>query len=180
MVLRFLAAGLLVGLAFYCSGQDPKAVTSSNDKHETLEGLHKTIERLRVENQQLRERLSVLEKRVGAQSIQDHLVQEEQRIENVQAQLVAIGEKESPLQLRLAEIDEQLRPGNIDQMLIAGSLRPEEVREATRQRLTSEQKRIRSQLELLHQSRTHLQSSLSVTEMLVQNLRLRLQKDLQP
>jgi len=107
-------------------------------------------------------------------------VREEQRVENLLAQLVVIGEKEAPLQGRLAEIEEQLRPENIDRLPISGSLRPEEVREATRRQLTSEQNRVRSQIELLQQSRTRLQSSLSVTEMLVQNLRLKLQTVLHP
>ena len=170
-----LSVWLLVAFALNCSAQE-----SSKDKPVTLEGMHKTIEKLRTENERLRARVSELEKRVDAQTIRDRLVQEEQRIENLLAQLVAIGEKEAPLQSRLAEIDEQLRPENIDQMTISGSLRPEEVREGTRRRLTGEQNRLRSQIELLQQSRTRLQSSLSVTEMLVQNLRLKLQTVLRP
>ena len=171
IILCVLAAGLLVGFSFNCIAQD---------KVETPEGLRKTIERLRTENERLRARVSELEKRVDAQSIRDRLVQEEQRVENLLAQLVAIGEKEAPLQSRLAEIDEELRSENIDRMQISGSLRPEEVREATRRRLTSEQNRLRSQIDLLQQSRTRLQSSLTVTEMLIQNLRLKLQTVLRP
>lgn len=182
IILCFLAAGLLVGFSINCIAQEPQsnAASPGKDKPETLEGMRKAIERLRTENERLRGRVSELEKRVDAQSVRDRLVQEEQRVENLLAQLVAIGEKEAPLQSRLAELDEQLRPENIDQMPIAGSLRPEEVRESTRRRLTSEQNRLRSQLELLQQSRTRLQSSLSVTEMLVQNLRLKLQTVLRP
>lgn len=180
--LCFLATGLLVGFSFKCLAQESQssAAPPSKDKPVTLEGMRKMIERLRTENERLRARVSELEKRVDAQSIRDRLLQEEQRIENLLAQLVAIGEKEAPLQSRLAEIDEQLRPENINQMPLAGSLRPEEVRESTRRRLTSEQTRLRSQVELLQQSRTRLQSSLSVTEMLVQNLRLKLQTVLRP
>lgn len=142
--------------------------------------MQKTIEKLRTENEQLRARVAELEKRVDAQAIRDRLVQEEQRVENLLAQLVAIGEKEAPLQSRLSEIDEQLRPENIEQLPISGSLRPEEVRESTQRRLTGEQSRVRSQVELLQQSRMRLQSSLSVTEMLVQNLRLKLQTLVRP
>ena len=182
IILCVVATGLLVGFSFNCIAQESQsnAASPSKDKPETLEGLRKTIERLRTENERLRARVSDLEKRVDAQSIRDRLVQEEQRIENLLAQLVAIGEKEAPLQSRIQELDEQLRTENIDQMQIAGSLRPEEVREATRRRLTAEQNRVRSQLELLQQSRLRLQSSLSVTEMLVQNLRLKLQTVLRP
>ena len=181
-ILCVLATGLLAGFSILCVAQEPQgnAAAPSKDKPDTLYGMRKTIERLKTENERLRARVSELEKRVDAQSIRDRLVQEEQRVENLLAQLVVIGEKEAPLQSRLVEIDEQLRSENIDQMPVGGSLRPEEVREATRRRLASEQSRLRSQLELLQQSRMRLQSSLSVTEMLVQNLRLKLQTVVRP
>jgi hypothetical protein len=182
IVLSLAASGLLIGFSINANGQEPKHMPTSHGqgKGEELVRLRKAIEKLRTENERLRARVSELEKRVDAQSIRDRLVQEEQRVENLLAQLVAIGEKEAPLQSRLGEIAEQLRPENIDQLPISGSLRPEEVREATRRQLTSEQNRLRSQLELLQQSRMRLQSSLSVTEMLVQSLRLRLQSVLRP
>lgn len=175
IILCILCTGLLVAFALNCSAQE-----SSKDKPETLEGMRKTIERLKTENERLRTKVAELEKRVDAQAIRDRLMQEEQRVENLLAQLVVIGEKEAPLQSRLAEIDEQLRSENIDQMPISGSLRPEQVREAARRQLTSEQNRLRSQIDLLQQSRTRLQSSLAVTEMLVQNLRLKLQTVVRP
>lgn len=181
-ILFVLATGLLIGFSFNCIAQEPQnnVASASKDKSVTVEGMQKTIERLKAENERLRAKVSELEKRVDAQAIRDRLVQEEQRVENLLAQLVAIGEKEAPLQSRLAEIDEQMRPENIEQLPISGSLRPEEVREATRRRLTGEQTRVRSQIELLQQSRMRLQSSLSVTEMLVQNLRLKLQTLVRP
>lgn len=181
-ILCVLATGLLAGFSFTCIAQEPQsnAAPAGKEKPESVETMRKTIERLKTENGQLRAKVSELEKRVDAHAIRDRLVQEEQRIENLLAQLVVIGEKEAPIQSRLAEIDEQMRPENIDQLPISGSLRPEEVREATRRRLTGEQTRLRSQIELLQQSRMRLQSSLSVTEMLVQNLRLKLQTVLRP
>lgn len=181
-ILFVLATGLLSGFSFNCLAQDLQSPAASpkKDKPVTLESMQKTIEGLRTENEKLRARVSELEKRVDAQAVRDRMVQEEQRIENLLAQLVAIGEKEAPLQSRLAEIDEELRTENLEQTPIGGSLRPEEVREATRRRLTGEQTRLRSQVELLQQSRMRLQSSLSVTEMLVQNLRLRLQSLVRP
>jgi hypothetical protein len=108
------------------------------------------------------------------------MTQEEQRVENLLSQLVVIGEKESALQSRMDEVNEQLRPENIDQLPVNGSLRPEEVRESARRRLTNEQTRIRSQIDLLQQSRMKLQSSQAVTEMLIQNLRMKLQTVVRP
>ena len=170
-VLSLLAAGLLAGCSLVCVAQEPK--------HDP-ETMRRTIKQLRAENEQLRGRLSELEKRFEGVSLRDRLVQEEQRVENLQAQLFAVAEKETMLQGRLEEINEQLRSGNIDNLPIGGSLRPEEAREAARRRLTSEQNGLRSQMELLQQSRIRLQSSLAVTELLVQSLRTKLQTVLRP
>ena len=162
-----LAIGLLGVFSVIAVAQEP---TKQDD-----EVLRRTIKQLRAENEQLRGRVSELEKRLEALSVTDRLVREEQRVENLQAQLIGVAEKEAGLHGRLDEINEQLRPENIDQLQVSGSLRPEQVREATRHRLTSEQNRLRSQLELLQQSRSHLQSSLSIRELLVQSLRNKLQ-----
>ena len=160
---------VLVGLSFNCWAQS---------KSDDVESLHKTIKQLRTENEQLRARVAELEKRADAIAIREHMTKEEQRVENLMSQLLVIGEKESGLQSRMDELNEQLQ--NIDQMPVNGSLRPEEVRESTRRRLTNEQTRVRSQIELLQQSRMKLQSSLSVTEMLIQSLRLKLQTVVRP
>jgi len=181
VVLSLAATGLLIGFSISANAQEPQKPTPPGQcKFEDRVTLCKTIEKLRTENERLRARVSELEKRVEGQSIRDRLLKEEQRVENLLAQLVTVGEKEAALQSRSEEIDEQLRPENIDQLPIAGSLHPEDVREANRRRLTGEQHRLRSQLELLQQSKTRLQASLSVTEMLVQNLRLKLQRMLHP
>ena len=124
--------------------------------------------------------MSELEKSLQGQSVRDRLAQEEQRVINLEDQLMVIGEKEAGLQIRLEDINEQLRPENIEQLPVMGSLRPEEVRESTRRRLTGEQQRIQAQIDSLHQSRSRLQSSLAVTDMLIQNLRLKMQTVLRP
>lgn len=172
IVLALLATGLPAGSSITCLAQE-----STN---QDAEGMRRTLKQLRSENELLRARVSELEKRLEGQSVRDHLVQEEQRAENLQAQLVAVGEKDAELQSRFEEISEQLRPENIDQLQVLGSLRPEQVREAARRRLTSEQNRLRAQLDLLQQSRIRLQSSLSVTELLVQTLRTKLQTVVRP
>lgn len=172
IIFCLLAAGLLLGFSLVCVAQEPP--------QQDAETMSRTIKQLRAENEQLRTKVSELERRFEALSIRDRLVQEEQRAENLQAQLFALGEKEAGLQGRFEEINEELRPENIDNIPISGSLRPEQVREATRRRLTGEQNRLRSQLELLQQGRTRLQSSLTVTELLVQSLRGKLQTVVRP
>jgi len=103
------------------------------------------------------------------------MTQEEQRAEGLEEQLFSIAKEEANLQAQLDEVNEQLRPENIDQLPISGSLRPEAVRESTRRRLTNKQSRIQTQLQLLEQSRTRIHSSISVTDMLIQNLRMQMQ-----
>lgn len=167
IVLGILSVVLLAGFSLNCMAQQAT--------NPDTEGMRKTIKQLRSENEQLRARIIELEKRLEGQSVREHLAQEEQRLEHLQAQLLAIGEKEAELQSRFEEISEQLRPENIDQLQVSGSLRPEQVREAARRRLTGKESRLRAQLDLLQQSRTRLQSSLSVTELLVQSLRIEMQ-----
>jgi hypothetical protein len=182
IILQLLVIGLLVGCSLICAAQEPsnKPMTASKPALEGPEDLRRIVKHLRSENEILRVKVSQLEKRIDGLAIRDRLVQEEQRVENLQQQLYAIGEKEAVLQGRLEEISEQLRPENIEQLQILGSTRPEEVRESTRRRLTGEQNRLRSQLELLQQSRVRLQSSLSVTDLLIQSLKSRLQMVLRP
>jgi hypothetical protein len=92
---------------------------------------------------------------------------------------LSIGEQEANVQSQLDSVNEQLRPENIDNLQIYGSLRPEEVRESARRKLTTQQRTIQAQLQLIQQSRTRLQSSLSTTDLLIQRLRQQLATALQ-
>ena len=144
------------------------------------EQMHKTITRLRTENEVLRKKVAQLEQIRKFDSVQERLTKEELRAQDLQTQLVGVAEKEASLQGRMDEVNEQLRPENIDQLQILGSLRPEQVRDATRRRLTGEKQRIQSQLDLLQQNRKRLQASLAVNDLVIQRLRAQLQTSLQP
>lgn len=146
----------------------------------TTSDTDKTIRRQAAEIAQLRRKVTELEKLTQACSLRDRLVKEEQRAEDLQRQLVGVGEKEGPLQSRMADVTDQLRPENIDSLPISGSLRPEQVRETARQRLTTEKTRIQAQLDVLQQARTRLQSSLSATDIVIQRLRAQLQSSTRP
>lgn len=144
-------------------------------KPANLEQIRATVKKLSNENEQLRRKVADLERRLQLNSVRDRLTREEQRGEDLQIQLIGLAEQEARLQSQLEDVNEQLRPEYIDNIQVYGSLRPEQVRESTRRRLSNEQTRIQSQLELLNQSKVRLQSSISVTDMLIQNLRLQLQ-----
>jgi peptidoglycan hydrolase CwlO-like protein len=139
-----------------------------------LEQLRKTNQQLTAEVERLRKRVRDLERERVVNTTQDRLTKEEQRAEALQAQLLGIAEKETPLQSRMDELTEALRPENIDNLPVAGSLHPEAVREATRRTLTGEKRRIQAQLDLLHQSRTRIQNSLTETDATILRLRTKL------
>ena len=139
------------------------------------EQMRKSIRQLTTENELLHTKVAELERRLKNHSIRDRMVQEEQRAESLEEQLFSIAKEEANLQAQLDDVNEQLRPENIDQLQVMGSLRPEAVRESTRRRLTNKQTRIQTQLQLLEQSRSRIHSSISVTDMLIQNLRMQMQ-----
>jgi hypothetical protein len=149
----------------------PEAQTVQSNQ---LEQLRKTNQQLTAEVERLRKRVRDLEKDRVINTAQDRLTKEEQRAEALQAQLLGIAEKEAPLQSRMDELAEQLRPENIDNLPVTGSLHPEAVREATRRTLTGEKRRIQAQLDLLHQSRTRIQSSLTEADGAILRLRTKL------
>jgi TolA-binding protein len=177
LLISIMAVSLIAAFALDCVAQEPTSAPApvSKRKVDDPEHIRRLLKELTAENEQLRARISELEKKLHGQSVRDRLAQEEQRMINLEDQLMLLGEKEAGLQSRLEDVNEQLRPENIEKLPIMGSLRPEEVRETTSRRLTAEQQRINAQLDLLHQSRARLQSSLAVADMLIQNLRLKMQ-----
>jgi small-conductance mechanosensitive channel len=139
--------------------------------------LRKTIPQLTAELTRLRKRLAELEKNCPVDSLQEKLEKEQQHAEALHTQLLGTMDKEAALQVRIDQIDEQLRPENIDRSSAGvGSLHPEDDREALRRRLTAEKRRLQSQLDLLHQDHTRLQAGLADSDAAIQRLRLRLQE----
>ena len=172
-ILAAVIGVMLSPLSTVCHGQEPATtapVAAPKPAASEVEQLRNSVTQLTTENEQLRNKVAELERRLKNQSIRDRMMQEEQRAENLQEQLFSIAKEEATLQAQLEEVNEQLRPENIDQLQIMGSLRPEEVRESARRKLSKRQGRIQAQLQLLEQSRTRIHSSISVTDMLIQNL----------
>ena len=163
-----LALALLGSISTFCQAQEP---TTPGDP----EQMRNSIKQLISENERLRTKVTELERRLKNQSIRDRMTQEEQRAESLEEQLFSIAKEEGNLQTQLEDVNEQLRPENIDQLPVYGSLRPEQVRESTRRKLTNKQMRIEVQLQLLQQSRARIHSSISVTDMLIMNLRSQMQ-----
>ena len=88
-----------------------------------------------------------------------------QKAENLRLQLVEIQGKEGELQIRLHQLDEALKPENIESSLAGvGSTRPEELRESRRRQLQAEKNGVVAQLATLADSRTRLEASLRTAE----------------
>ncbi|HYO63701.1 MAG TPA: hypothetical protein VER08_08740 [Pyrinomonadaceae bacterium] len=89
----------------------------------------------------------------------------EQRAEALRGQLRDLAAKESELQNRLQELEEELRPENIQRSVAhIGTTRPEELRARRREQLEREQAGIRRQLEDLANSRARVEAAVSRLE----------------
>jgi hypothetical protein len=81
-------------------------------------------------------------------------------------------EKEANLQARVDQIDEQMRPENLDrQLATVGTFRPDEARESLRRQLDNEKRRVRAQLDVQAARRQQLESSLVTAKQLAERLR---------
>ena len=89
----------------------------------------------------------------------------EQRAEALRSQLRDIEAKESELQVRLRQLEEDLLPENIQRSVaLIGTTRPEELRARRREQLERERDGVRRQLEDLAGSRARLESGITRLE----------------
>lgn len=85
-----------------------------------------------------------------------------QRAETLRQQLSVIQAQESELQTRSQQLDEQLKPENIERSLaLVGLTHPEELREQRRRQLEIEKKGVTTQLEQLAASKARLESAIA-------------------
>lgn len=88
-----------------------------------------------------------------------------QRVVELRSQLAETQAKEAELEARLRQLDENIKPENIERSLAGvGSTKPEELREQRRRQLSIERDGVRAQLKLLVTSRERLEQSLRAAE----------------
>jgi hypothetical protein len=81
--------------------------------------------------------------------------------ENLRMQLLDVQNQQESLRARAAELDEAIKPENIERSLAGvGSTRPEELREARRKQLQIERDSIAAQLRILDTSRARLEAAI--------------------
>jgi len=87
------------------------------------------------------------------------------QVEKYKAQLFELQSKEATLRERLAQLDEAIKPENIERSLAGvGSTRPEELREARRRQLSIERDTVLAQLQTIETTRARLESALANAE----------------
>ncbi|HYW70764.1 MAG TPA: hypothetical protein VE961_07005, partial [Pyrinomonadaceae bacterium] len=171
---------LIFPISIWAQDQTPKdtqqpqtaAAASTDDE---LTQLRKEVRQLRAEVGRLKAELAKLDRYRTIDYTRDLMLKEEQRLRGLQSELNDIGEKETELNKRLDEIEEQQRPDRIERSLAGvGSVKPEEDREAISRRLANEKRRIQTQLETLRASRTRIPPLIVNAEESIARLKQRL------
>jgi len=105
----------------------------------------------------------------------DMLTHTEERAEVLRKQLIELIEKETSYRMRSAQLDDEMRPENIERALSGyGTTRTVEMRDARRRSLESERRGIDSLLTLIAQSRLRLEEDVRQADSLVSKFRQRL------
>jgi hypothetical protein len=105
----------------------------------------------------------------------DLLTRAEQRAEMLRKQLLELIEKETTYRSRIAQLDEEMRPDNVERALNPyGTTRTTELRETRRRVLENERRGFESLLNLTSFSRVRLEEDVKQADSLVSKLRQRL------
>jgi len=89
----------------------------------------------------------------------------QEKAASLRAQVAEVETKQAELQTRLQNLDEQLKPENIESALAGvGSTHPEDLREQRRRQLEIERNGVRAQLDLLATSHSRLETAIAAAD----------------
>ena len=89
----------------------------------------------------------------------------QERAARLRAQLTDLQAQQADLQSRLTQLDEDIKPENIERSLAGvGSTHPEDLREARRRQLEIQRKGIQSQLDNLATTRARLEAAIATAD----------------
>jgi len=109
----------------------------------------------------------------------DILTRAEQRSESLRKQQFEMIEKENVVKSRLEQIDIDIRPESINRALqMAGSMKPEEIRDSRRKSLEAERGNLQSLLTEIQNTRANIGFNLQKANEMVEKLRTKLEKDI--
>ena len=107
------------------------------------------------------------------------LTRAEQRADTLRKQLFEMLEKEGTVLAKLDSLEMDMRPEMIDRgVAFAGTLRPEELREARRRQLTAEKTNQENLLNEIRRNRANLEVNLQKADDLVERLRVRIEREI--
>lgn len=133
----------------------------------------------KLEASQKTEKVDKDEKRKTLLLNLDILSRAEGRSEALRKQLFEMIEKENSVKTRLDQIDVDIRPENIERTLrLAGSMKPEEVRESRRKSLEAERGNLQSLLSEIQNTKSTINLNLQRSDAIVEKIRLKLEKDI--
>jgi chromosome segregation ATPase len=176
---------------------DPRLVSSADDQQQddasransnsntrrtggqtdtNADAANRSVKQLTNEVTQLNKRMGEMEKQRRTDLLQERLTRAEQRVEALQAQMTDVMEKQANLQARVEQLDDAMRPENLDrQLATSGTFRPDEARDALRRQYDNEKKRVQSQLDVQGMRRTQLEKSLNDATQLADRVRAELE-----
>ena len=86
-------------------------------------------------------------------------------VESLRSQLSDVQKREGEIQTRIRQVEEDMKPENIERAFaLNGSTRPEELREQRRRQLETQKANLQTQLDQLAQSRTRLETAIATAE----------------
>jgi hypothetical protein len=89
----------------------------------------------------------------------------QEKAASLRAQLIEVETKQAGLQTRLQDLDEKIKPENIEKVFAGvGSTHPEELREQRRRQLEIERNGVQKQLDLLATSHSRLETAIAKAE----------------
>ena len=145
--------------------------------------LRKSLQTLNLRLREISERLPAPDsKQIGSNDKQNRmaptlelLARAEERAGILRKQLIESMEKETAYKSRLAQMDEEIRPENVERALSGvGTTRTAEIREVRRRSLEIEKRGLESLLNLNIQSRARLEEDVRQADSLVSRIRTRL------
>jgi chromosome segregation ATPase len=172
------------------ASDEPRVVSTADDQSQTdasrtgsstrrttstspdADASSRAVKQLSNEVTQLNKKVDEMEKQRRTDLLQERLTRAEQRVEALQTQLTDVMEKQANLQARVDQLDELMKPENLDrQLATSGTFRPDEARESLRRQYDNEKKRVNSQLDVQNTRRQQLEKSLSDATQLADRMR---------
>lgn len=169
----------------FANGANPQTNTNSTDTvANEIASLRKTLQALNSNLRDIAEKLlapdtkhegDTKERQVRVSTNLDLLTRVEQRAEVLRKQLLELIEKETAYRMRLTQLDEDMRPENIERALsTVGTTRTVELRDTRRRVLENERRGVENLLGITLQNRARLEDDVKQADLLVTRLRQRL------